>query len=256
MQFLSVVISGAGKLRGENQDNYYLDGAYRDDPAENVVRLEEVGAQGGTLCAVADGMGGEKHGELASLMAVRSMDSIDRGAGAAGVVRYLLERNDEICRFMQRSGRARTGSTFVGLCLHGSGGSVVNIGDSRAYLFREGRLTQLSQDHTPVRQMVELGILPPEAARRHPDRHKLTQHLGIFPEELVIEPYTAEIDVRPGDLFLLCSDGLYDMVEDSRIRQLLAEGQGLRDMASALYSQAMEAGGRDNITVLLVQAKA
>lgn len=256
MQFLSAVISGSGKLREENQDNYYLDGAYRDDLAENTVRLEEVSVRGGTLCAVADGMGGEKHGELASLMTVRGMDSIDRSAGAGGIVQYLLERNDEICRFMEQNGRARTGSTFVGLCLDESGGSVVNIGDSRAYLFRKGRLAQLSQDHTPVRSMLELGVLTPEAAKRHPDRHKLTQHLGIFPEELVIEPYTAGIDVRPGDLFLLCSDGLYDMVDDSRIRQILAEGHELRDTVSALYRQAMEAGGRDNITALLVQIKA
>lgn len=255
MRFSGVVICGPGKLREVNQDNYYLEGIYREDPADTAVHFEMSRTQDEALCAVADGMGGERYGEFASLIAVSSMDSIDRSAGTAGLSRYLLDRNGEICRFMLRNDRARTGSTFVGLSIRNNEAGIVNIGDSRAYLFRDGQLSQLSQDHTPARQMVELGILTPEAARRHPDRHRLTQHLGIFPEELIIEPYTVCLRVRQGDLFLLCSDGLYDMLDDGKLRQLLAGPGGLRETARALFDGAMAAGGRDNITVLLVRAE-
>ncbi len=130
----------------------------------------------------------------------------------------------------------------------------MNIGDSRAYLFRSGRLTQLSQDHTPVRQMVDLGVIKAEEARTHPDRHKLSQHLGIFPSEMVIEPYVAEpVAILSGDIFLLCSDGLTEMLPDEAIRERLLGGKTPEEKGKTLTEQAMKKGGGDNITVVLVQ---
>lgn len=252
MQLSSVVISGPGKVRDENQDNFYLDGIYRSEPSETSVQCIQNSAYGTALYAVADGMGGEEHGELASLIAVSSMDNIDRSLGNEGLNRYLLARNEDICRFITGNSGIRSGSTFVGLCIRDGYVDMINIGDSRAYLLREGCLSQISKDHTPVRQMVELGIVSPEAAQRHPDRHKLTQHLGIFPDELIIEPYMVSGNALCGDLFLLCSDGLYDMVDDAHIQNILLDAGNLRDKASELFAAAMEAGGRDNITILLV----
>lgn len=249
------VVCGPGKVRETNQDNYFLNGTYRDDPADSTIRRETAHAEDEVLCAVADGMGGEKFGEIASLIAVSSLESFDRGAGTAGFNRYLLGRNEDICRFMLRNKRVRAGSTFVGVHFQDGLADVVNIGDSRAYLFRRGRLTQLSQDHTPLRQLVELGILTPEAARRHPDRHKLTQHLGLFPEELIIEPYARSVQVCAGDMFLLCSDGLYDMLDDGEIGRILSLSCDAGEAARTLFDGAMAAGGKDNITALLIQAR-
>lgn len=255
MRFSSAVVCGPGKIRAENQDNYYLDGMYRSDPSDADIQRLQSSIRGGAVYAVADGMGGEKHGEHASLLAVRSAWEIDVRRGRDELMRYLLARNDELCRFIAGNGGVRSGSTFVGLCLCGRTADVVSIGDSRAYLLRGGFLTQLTQDHTAVRQMVELGAVSPDAARRHPDRHKLTQYLGIFPDEMVIEPDLIPVEARPGDVFLLCSDGLYDMVEDAGIQKILTSGGDLPEKASALFSAAMDAGGKDNITVLLVHAE-
>lgn len=255
MRLSSAVVCGPGKIREKNQDNYYIDGMYRANPSDTSVLRLQSGICGGAVYAVADGMGGERHGEIASLIAVRSAWKIDIRRGRDELMQYLFDRNDELCRFITDNGGAQSGSTFVGLCICGRTAEVINIGDSRAYLLRGSFLTQLSQDHTAVRQMVELGAVSPEAARRHPDRHRLTQYLGIFPDEMIIEPNLVTVEIRSGDVFLLCSDGLYDMVEDERIQKILTAVGGLPEKASELFSAAMDAGGKDNITVLLVHVE-
>ena len=253
MELSAIVLCGPGKIRSENQDNYYLNGIFQGDPSNTEEQCVRCQAGPPALFAVADGMGGESRGELAALTAVSSLDSVDPSAGMQGLMDYLQDRNRDICRMIQKNGGIRSGAAFVGLCLWEDSAYVVNIGDCRAYLFRAGRLSQLSQDHTPVRIMVELGVLTPEAARRRPERHKLTQHLGIFPEEIIIEPYGAQESIQPGDLFLLCSDGLYDMVEDDVIQRILAQADHVETAASALFAAAMDQGGKDNLTVLAVK---
>ena len=253
MELSAIVLCGPGKIRSENQDNYYLNGIFQDDPSNGKDQCIRCQAGPPALFAVADGMGGESHGELAALTAVSSLDGVDPSAGTQGLIDYLQDRNRDICRMIQKNSGTRSGAAFVGLCLWENSASVVNIGDCRAYLYREGRLSQLSQDHTPVRTMVELGVLTPEAARRRPERHKLTQHLGIFPEEMVIEPYGIQGRIQPGDLFLLCSDGLYDMVEDDSIQRILKQADHAETAASTLFTAAMDRGGKDNLTVLAVK---
>ena len=252
MYFSGMVICGPGKIRRENQDNFYLNGIIKTDPADASVQRIQNKARDRALYAVADGMGGEQHGEMASWFTVRGMNTIDFGQGGQGIADYLWERNNEICRFIETNGGARSGSTFVGLFLCDGEMVIINIGDSRAYLLRKGRLMQISKDHTVVNQMLSLGTITKEQLRTHPERHKLTQHLGIFPDEMLIEPYAGIGKLMEGDLFLLCSDGLYDMLEDERIRELLVSSDSLSERAAALYSAAMEAGGKGNITVLLV----
>ena len=257
MRLTSSLVSGPGAVRDLNQDNFYLNGLYNSSiTLETQLTVKQWAGDNEGLFAVADGMGGEKHGELAALITVSSLDQLDRGRGAEGAIDYLNDRNRDICALIQQNGGARSGSTFVGLNIHGGMAEIVNIGDSRAYLLRKGALSQLSVDHTAIRPMVEIGILSAEKARRHPDRHKLSQHLGIFPEEMLIEPYFAACALRDGDLFLLCSDGLYDMLEDSAILHILQSQRDLKQAAVSLYDAAMAEGGKDNTTVLLVHVQA
>lgn len=252
MRVICSVISGVGRIREENQDNFYLNGTYNDSVQSTKDMILDVAEMSEGFFAVADGMGGEEHGELAALIAVSSLDRLDRSRGTEGIVEYLEERNRDICAMIQRNGGARSGSTFVGVNLHNGRAELANIGDSRAYLYRSGELAQISVDHTTVRAMVDIGVLTKEAAARHPGRHQLTQHLGIFPEEMLIEPYTAELSVSPGDRLLLCSDGLYDMIGDPEICGFLQGGGAPGGLVRELYSAAMAAGGKDNTTVMLI----
>jgi serine/threonine protein phosphatase PrpC len=253
MKFSSCAICDTGIVRTENQDNLYVNGTYRKDITDNsVFNYSDTVSKSG-LYAVADGMGGEAHGSLAALVTVQAMDSLDPLEGNQGMARYLHERNAVICDLIMEYGGVRIGSTFVGLCINGKRAEITNIGDSRLYLFRGDSLVQLSNDHTSVQQMIDIGVLTKEAAREHPERNMLTQHLGIFPSEMVIEPYVVSIDIEAGDCFLLCSDGLTDMLEDDSIKSALEASPSIVTRAETLYLEALSNGGKDNITVILVQ---
>ena len=253
MIYKSYAICGPGLVRSENQDNLYVNGAYRPDVTDfSEFRHETITSDLG-LFAVADGMGGEKHGELASLITVSALNSAEHSS--EGLQRYLLERNDTICELSEEMGGSRIGSTYVGINIIGNDADILNIGDSRIYLFRQGTLTQLSYDHTSAQRMIDLGMLDKVAAAKHPDKHKLTQHMGISPTEFVIEPYRAHLAVLPGDVFLLCSDGLTDMLDDQGIESILTTHGDIQDAAENLYATALQNGGRDNTTVILVQAE-
>jgi len=255
LELFSYAICAPGLVRSDNQDNLYINGTYRGDITNNSVFLhsDKVSKQG--LYAVADGMGGETHGELAAIVTVQAMDAITPCDGGYGIVQYLIERNAVICDLINKNGGARIGSTFAGLFINGNSADIINIGDSRVYLSRGGVFSQLSRDHSSIQQMIDLGIISKEAAHTHPDRHRLTQHLGIFPSEMVIEPYIATIAIEANDLFLLCSDGLTDMLIDSAIDGILNSPGTVKQKAEALYTAALRNGGKDNITVLLIQAK-
>jgi len=159
--------------------------------------------------------------------------------------------NRAICDQIGKIGK-RSGATLITLLLADGEAYAANIGDSRCYLYRDGCLSRLSEDHTAVQRLIALGIIEPAEAKTHPERHRLTQHLGIFPDELIIQPHTVQLPVRPGDRFLLCSDGLTDMLEEEDLSALLRSQTAAPACAAALYQLAMQRGGKDNISVLLV----
>ena len=255
MDIFSYAICAPGLVRSDNQDNLYVNGVFRRDISDNSVFQHSDKASKNGLYAVADGMGGETRGELAAFITVQAMDTIAPTGGGHGIVQYLIERNAVICDSINENGGARIGSTFAGLFICGKDAEVVNIGDSRVYLLRGGALSQISRDHSSIQQMIDLGVLSKEAAHTHPDRHRLTQHLGIFPSEMVIEPYVTSMALETNDLFLLCSDGLTDMLADSAIDGVLNSQGTVKQKAETLYATALRNGGKDNITILLVQSK-
>lgn len=177
-----------GRVRSNNEDNFYLLGRYREDVEKGEDEAVCRAADRRFLAAVADGMGGEEQGEKASLMAVKALKPCTFEEIKAEAVSAIDKANREICEEIEGRGGRRMGSTLVSLYMDEGKAVCCNVGDSRAYLLREGRLSQLSVDHNKAGRMVELGVLTPEQAARHPSRHELTQHLGIFADEMVIEP--------------------------------------------------------------------
>lgn len=252
MDLQAAVVCHVGCVRANNEDNYYLQGQIRRSVEELNTQAQFCGPDTGTLFAVADGMGGEAQGELASLTAVQALKPCSFDQGQAVLSRSFFKANTFICRENARAG-CKMGTTLAALLIDGGMAMVCNIGDSRAYLLRSGSLTQLSTDHTQVQQMVELGILTAEEARNHPNRHILTQHLGIHESDMIIQPAFSEaVKVEGGDTFLLCSDGLTDMVEDDAIRHILCSGTP-EQQAQALVDEALRNGGKDNVTVLVAK---
>jgi serine/threonine protein phosphatase PrpC len=201
------------------------------------------------LFAVADGMGGHQGGEVASRLALETLKRVAESPDAelADVVR---EANRVVFRkAAQDPGLAGMGTTLTAV-LAGDGGLLLaHVGDSRAYLVRDGRMKQLTKDHTVVQRLVDEGRLTQIEASMHPQRSILTNALGVDEEIRVDEEI---LEVRPGDRLLLCSDGLTGMIDDDRISDLLGANRDPQAACDALVDAANEAGGQDNVTAVVI----
>ncbi len=200
---------------------------------------------------VADGMGGAQAGEVASRIAVEAFaDGLpDSGTPEERLASRVVEANQRIHEVsITERERAGMGTTLTAAYLDGSQLAIAHVGDSRAYLFRDGELKRLTQDHSLVDELVRRGKLTEEQAAEHPQRSIITRALGPEPS---VEVDTWTYPVRAGDVLLLCSDGLTSMVPEDRVQGILASNSDLDRAAQALIDQANEAGGRDNITVVL-----
>lgn len=221
-------VTDIGHVRDQNEDRYLV--------AEPVV-------------AVADGMGGHLGGEVAAQLAVETLERLTQRREGS-----LADRVREANRAVWERSRsdptvAGMGTTLTAVELGEGRARVAHVGDSRAYRFRDGELLRLTEDHTVVHRMVLEGQLTEEQAELHPYRNILTRVLGVEPAVDVDE---AEVDLRPGDRLLLCSDGLTGMLPERRILQVLAEETDPRSAADRLVAEANAAGGVDNITVIVV----
>ena len=142
------------------------------------------------------------------------------------------------------------------ILFHQNSISIANLGDSRIYLFRNNVLKQLSEDHTQVQTLIRTGALSEEAAKTHPSRNMLTQHMGIFPNEMIIEPHIL-IDqvIFEKDRWLICSDGLTDLLSDEEIGAILAKNENIVQVSKELVEIALTRGAHDNITCITLQAE-
>jgi protein phosphatase len=204
------------------------------------------------LWLVADGMGGHACGEVASALARETIvREIRRGAPLAQAIRTA---DEEIIRASRRrNDTLPMGTTVVAARVQGNRYEVAWVGDSRAYLWRDGQLAQLSQDHSVVQELVAQGNLTAEQARAHPHRNVVTQALGVTdPAHLNVATTSGEL--RPGMQLLLCSDGLTEEVDDRGIARTLAfEDASAQECVDTLVAAALDGGGRDNISVILVR---
>lgn len=251
----AAVCTDVGRVRQTNEDNFYLQGAVREDVSLLRCTVRRGARAEQALFAVADGMGGEANGERASLITVRSLYPCAFGTIAETAAASIRRANELVCHEIERNRGRRMGSTLAALYIDDGKAVCCNVGDSRVYLLHRGNLRQLSQDHTRVAQMVRMGLLTPEQAAVHKNRHILSQNIGIFEDEMLLEPFFSEaIPMEPGDTFLLCSDGLTDMVPEEQIAEALAAGTAAQT-AQRLVNLALEHGGKDNVTALVVQVK-
>jgi protein phosphatase len=249
MTIISFGATDPGKKRSGNEDAYLVD--------------DRLG-----LYAVADGVGGSEAGEVASRIAVDTIAGAmpdllgdkDRTPPAeirAGDVpelaafrhAVLLANRNIIVEAGKNPSHAGMGTTLTALLVTRKRAFLAHIGDSRAYRLRNGTLAQLTNDHSIVAEQVRSGILTAAQARTSPNRHVITRALGINREAA---PDLMEQPVKPGDTFLLCSDGLTEMVSDREIGRVLS-GAAPRDAARKLIEAANEQGGVDNITAVVVQ---
>jgi PPM family protein phosphatase len=201
--------------------------------------------------AVADGMGGAQAGEVASELAVKAFqEHRDSDASAEEQLEEIaLSGNRRIFEMAQSDSRkGGMGTTLIAAIVGDHDVAVGHVGDSRLYLLRGGTLQQMTHDHSLVEEFVRQGRLTREQAERHPQRSVITRALG--PEEQV-QVDTFSVPAKPGDVFLLCSDGLSTMVADETIEQIVMETRSLDAAAQALIDAANQNGGRDNITVVL-----
>jgi len=220
-----------GRLRSENQDSLYA---------------------GDGLFLVADGMGGQPAGDLASKLAIAELSTLSRPITPPALEAGIRQANDRLlAEGRQDPRRYGMGTTLSGLAVLDRGGwAVINVGDSRVYRFADGRLEQLTVDHSAVQALVDAGLLDQRAALRHPRRNVVTRSLGTEPPPL---PDIQLRDPVAGERFLICSDGLTNELSDAEIGRLLAAAEQPQQAADQLVEQAVLAGGRDNVTVIVVE---
>jgi PPM family protein phosphatase len=205
------------------------------------------------LFVVADGMGGAQAGEVASRIAVESFqpglpDASQPELALAALARAANSRIHELSH--TNAEQAGMGTTLTAVYVGEQEVAIAHVGDSRAYCLRDGQLQRLTDDHSLVDELMRQGRLTPEEAVEHPQRSVITRALG--PEGMV-EVDTRSVRARPGDVYLLCSDGLTTMISEEQIAAVMLAHPRLRDAGEALIAAANEAGGRDNITVVLLR---
>jgi len=222
-----------GKVRRQNEDAAWFD--------------EKHG-----VFAVADGMGGHLAGEVASGMAISAVKQMvqHHDVASISVMRSAVMDAHEaiVLHAKENPACSGMGTTLSMMWRGGHYMYIAHVGDSRIYRYRDGELEQITQDHSLVEELVRAHIITREQARTHPRRNIITRALGTQGENL---PDLLAADIKPGDLWLLCTDGLSGMISDAEIARVLSSGATLEMMAGSLIEKALDAGGRDNVTLVL-----
>ena len=210
-----------GRRRKNNEDNFFFAGRYMasDNNGLGSILEKSFSLKKDRFFAVFDGMGGGEYGEIASYIAAKATE--------------------------QRLNAEMMGSTLAGLYFTGSQVWTVNVGDSRCFLLRDGKLQQISEDQTDEAYMKENGI--------HGRKPYLTQYMGMDPEEVRVLPYADCLQLKKGDRFLICSDGVSDMVSIEFLETMLLQTQSPAKCVDTILAAALEAGGKDNITAIVLE---
>lgn len=236
-----------GKIRKNNEDNFYFDGKClekENSGLKHPVSIEDA-LKNGLCIAVFDGMGGENFGEFASYAAARQMQLTERTLADFFIPekkyleRMITQLNEAVINAQKELCTNHMGSTVVSLYFSGRYVYVCNVGDSRAYRLRDGEFLQISHDHIERYSQGKSAKAP------------LTQYLGLDSEDIQIDPYIAKGELQKGDTYLLCSDGLTDMLTNFEISDIVLKSDDAESCVQSLIQSALEHGGRDNVTVIV-----
>lgn len=255
----SIVESCKGNIRRLNQDRFLLNTAESIDEYIGGMKCKLSTKETFQIYGVFDGMGGTSYGEEAASIGTRVAAYYRQhfvGENSDDVNKYLAqyfrETNEAICQMVREKGVKSSGTTAALVCLFKGIFYCANIGDTRIYLLRDKRLKQLSVDHTEQALFEKMNLMIGEG-NTHLNRHRLTQHLGIESEEMIIEPYYFQIQPKPKDIVLLCSDGLNEKMSDEMIEEILLSSKDIEEAQRRLLEEALKLKGKDNITVMLLQ---
>ena len=351
LRYHYAALTHQGKVRANNEDNFYVNGIWKKTAAENIFGTDGTAEEGYLLAAVCDGMGGQELGEVASLLAVEVLDQLyhrspiidtepeqefpdkrgretnpeqafpdDRGtetnpihfaknmfrivrqklqepepegdediffekpvclsdsvekkevdqehlsfSDLEGIPRggflredpdrYIETANLRICDEMCKRDKPM-GTTFAALEFYEDQAVGVNLGDSPIFRFADGMLEELSVEHSPVGSLVRDGLITKEEAKVHPLKHKISQYLGIFPNDMVLVPAVTElIPAAENEQYLICSDGLTNMLQEEEICEVLSQKVSVKQKVRQLIQLAIDHGGKDNVTVVLVETQ-
>lgn len=255
------VATHIGKVRGNHEDNFYLEGLCLNDIFRNdfsatyTTRVSD-----GMSFAVFDGMGGAAYGEIVSEIAVSILRKYEKKLKKADGTRmldqlvsaYTTEANDAICDMLTQKHCDVGGTTFSMLYFMGDAVKPYYLGDSRIYCYQSDGLTRLTRDHTVANQKVDAAIYTEEEAKRSPDQHRLTLFIGADRKKIGLNADSRPpIPLEIGNKFLLCTDGLTNMCSDDEIYELLS--QNYFNKAAVLIQAALQNGGADNVTCIVLE---
>ena len=259
VKLIAAACSDKGRRRHNNEDNFCLNGIYMPRGEMDQGGLFTHVAQGRALYAVCDGMGGEEAGEDASLlsaqMCAKYLEEGPMSTKKNDLRTFMHQGCINVFEQAQRN-ENHSGSTVSLLIADDDGFYAANMGDSRLYHLTAKKLIQVSEDHTEVQRLLRLGEITKEQIKTHPKRHMIRQYWGM---PLAIAPFmpyfSPMIPYVHAEKFLLCSDGLTDMLDDPQIEALLRQEKPIDQIAQDLVNAALENGGRDNVTVIVVQVE-
>ncbi|NLP15145.1 MAG: serine/threonine-protein phosphatase [Clostridium sp.] len=256
-----------GLIRDKNEDNFFLDGIFIDEnQSNNCAKFSISKSSEEYIFAVCDGMGGQKYGEKASFAAVKILkklhEKITESPGKKDIetiIRclksYVSKANEYIYDMSVKKG-SPIGTTFACLTISGNKAVALNLGDSRVYLIRKGEIKRLTTDHTEAERLIRLGALTRESALTHNSRHRLYRYFGISPSEGILEAdFSDIIEIEKDDKFLICSDGLTDTIEEQALLQIARGKMKNSEICASFVKEALNRGGDDNITSILINIK-
>ena len=234
--------SDKGKLRISNEDALHV-------------------AEDSNFFVVADGVGGSNAGEVASRTAVldfarcfadKNLESFGSESAIEEHMRQCIEKVNRRILALSHEKRENSGmaTTLVAFLIHGNRMYLINIGDSRGYICRDGRMLQITEDHTYVNGLIQAGIISEEQAMNHKDRHMITRAVGA---EETIDADLFKVSIKQGDIIMICTDGLYGEVSDQSMIGILSQDKSMQEITDELVDSANIQGGHDNITVVCVK---
>jgi protein phosphatase len=234
-----------GKVREDNQDAIRL--CKPDDP------LNETS---GFLYGIADGMGGYSHGGIASALALSTFFETVYSSGnkplPQTMKRGVQDANLRVYQEAMRLGVRRMGTTITAISILGDQMHIAHVGDSRAFLIRDGKSTCVTNDHTMVGDLVRMKVLTPDKVRNHAQRSVLNKSLGI---EMFVQPDVTQVTLKHGDIIILCTDGVWALIEDDEFAHITKQASDLDNLNQRLVDLALERDSDDNVSVMSIHAE-